>query len=341
MSLPLDQFVQLCHRIGRAVPAWNQGRGGNVSEKWADSDGKEWIRIKASGYRLSQVTQESGISQIDLTATRNHLAALRQTALDKVEAEYAAMLNRASQEAHCPFQPSMETGFHVVLPRRYVIHFHSLAAIALASRRARDPGFWETWLGTESGTITLSRGADVIPLKMSFLPPIRPGYLLTSPVGACRESDVIVLGNHGIILHSETPAILEAWANFEQSFLSKIGCGGQVREALVPDASGLVEARKIFTSLPLPFKMLYPDFAVFADRVHAVICPAPNGANGLYTLANDAFSRDSDAAEMWLAHGLLCQIAPDLEPLPTDIAAVVGELPTEALRKDIARQRAD
>lgn len=318
-----DVLVQLCQRIGRAVPTWNQGRGGNVSEKSLDSAGRAVLRIKASGFRLDDVCETAGIATVDLRAAESGLTDLLAhhaggASDTDIEQQYAALLARVARP-----QPSMETGFHVVLPRKYVIHFHSLAAVCLASLRHRDPARWDRWLG------------GVTPLKCSFLGAIRPGFLLTEPVGSKAAVDAIILENHGVILHSDTPAVLDSWAAFEQAFWTEIACPSDLRAVLEPTPRGTDAARDYLAGKAAPFKLLYPDMAVFAAKVHAVVSPAKSAEHELYSLMPDAFARDRDAAEMWLAHLALCLLAPDLSTLPEGIAASVGGLPTEALRKNI------
>jgi ribulose-5-phosphate 4-epimerase/fuculose-1-phosphate aldolase len=323
-----DLLVQLCQRIGRAVPAWNQGRGGNVSEKSVDSAGRAVLRIKASGFRLDDVTETAGIATVDLGATESGLTALVARhaggALDgEVEQQYASLLSGNGAQSKPRYQPSMETGFHVVLPRKYVIHFHSLAAVCLASLRQRDPSRWDRWL----------QGAT--PLKCSFLAAIRPGFLLTEPVRAQASADAIILENHGVILHGDSLAILDSWAAFEQAFWAETACPPALRAAMEPTPRGADAARDFLAGKAVPFKLLYPDMAVFSAKVHAVVSPAKSEEHGLYKLLPDAFARDRDAAEMWLAHAALCLLVPDLSPLPEGIASSVGALPTEALRKNI------
>ena len=63
------EFVALCNLIGKRIPVWNQGAGGNISLK---ENGELWI--KASGSRLHEVTTSSGVARVDLT----HFARLRQ-----------------------------------------------------------------------------------------------------------------------------------------------------------------------------------------------------------------------------------------------------------------------
>lgn len=327
----ITEFAAMCRRVGLVVPAWNQARGGNISQKLRLPNGRNGMVIKASGIRLQDVTESFGYATIEVPRTWHAIQDLLavhsrgDAACDEViEQRYADIL----RHGRCPTRtsaayglfPSMETGFHVALPRKYVIHFHSLAAICLAAHRKKSASSWDGWI------------RDVTDLRVSFVEPVRPGFLLTSPVSQCGDSDAIVLANHGVILHSDNANVLESWADFETLVWEKVCLDSCWRNALHPNEKAALVARDLLLEKAAPFSFLFPDMAVFASKVRGVVRPIDNG---LYMLKRDAFVSDPDAAELWLAHAALCHLVPTLEPLPAGIVDTVSTLPTEEVRKQI------
>src|SRR5262245_58512773 len=121
-----------CRQVGSQIPHWTQGAGGNLSLK-----DERWLYIKASGFRLDGVTPEKGVSRVD----REKLLALLEKC--RTEEEYSDALSQ-SRAPESP-RPSMEAGFHAVLPGKWVIHFHSLAAVLMCHEWASQRARFDAW----------------------------------------------------------------------------------------------------------------------------------------------------------------------------------------------------
>ncbi|RYZ79691.1 MAG: hypothetical protein EOP04_27280, partial [Proteobacteria bacterium] len=125
-----NDFFRLCDKVGQRTPLWVQGAGGNISQKMT-VDGREILRIKASGYRLDHINSSQGYVDLDLKETSLKLETLR-SASDR-ESAYAKLLSESVVNRSQPGErASMETCFHLALEAPLVVHFHSLPAVLLA-----------------------------------------------------------------------------------------------------------------------------------------------------------------------------------------------------------------
>lgn len=163
-----------------AEPALVQGAGGNTSVK---QDGVLWV--KASGTWLMNALREDIMVPV---AMEPLLAALHRN--DPAAEKAADFVRRDDNPSG--LRPSIETTLHAVLPQRVVVHVHCVETIAVAVR--------------EDAEAVVSRrlsGLDWI-----FVPYARPGLPLSRAMLSRLkpETDVIVLGNHGLVVAAETVA---------------------------------------------------------------------------------------------------------------------------------------
>lgn len=175
----LADLARVSARIG-ADPLLIQAAGGNTSVK---QNGVLWI--KASGMLLADALARNVFVPADLTAMQASLAAGEERADRPAEFALAGDL-----------RPSIETSLHAVFPQRVVVHVHCVSTIAHAIR---------------------ADACDVLtPLLADFdwamVPYARPGADLARSVAAARgpETNVMVLGNHGLIVAAETVAEADA-----------------------------------------------------------------------------------------------------------------------------------
>ena len=173
---PPDDLLALSRALG-ADPELVQDAGGNTSVK----DGRR-MWVKASGARLADVSRDAGFVAVDL----DELARLRETgSFDDVS---SAVLAAGHGE-----RPSIETWLHAALPHPVVAHVHSTAAVAVT-------------LGAQPaallGAVFEARG-----WRWASVPYRRPGTPLAQAVTALGEPapDVVVLGNHGIVVGADDP----------------------------------------------------------------------------------------------------------------------------------------
>ncbi len=185
------QLLQMSAEVG-ADPALVQAAGGNTSIKLDDT-----LWIKASGTWLMHATTRDIMVPVSLTPLLQALQAndpLAERAQSFVQSE-----NNPGG-----LRPSIETTVHAALSQRVVVHVHCVETIALAVRLdARDA---------------------LAPLLQNFnwchVPYARPGLPLSqaiveslsaaNDVNGSGPVDVIVLGNHGLVVAAETVAAARA-----------------------------------------------------------------------------------------------------------------------------------
>jgi len=172
----LDDLARLSARIG-ADPLLIQAAGGNTSVKHGDV-----MWIKASGTLLADAMTHDIFVPCDLPAMR---AALAQGAA------------RADQPAGFSLiqgglRPSIETSLHAVFPHAVVVHVHCVNTVALAIR-------------ADAQGVLARRLAE---FDWAYVRYTKPGAALAALVRDARRptTDVVVLGNHGLIVAAETVA---------------------------------------------------------------------------------------------------------------------------------------
>lgn len=172
----LRELAALSVRIGRD-PEQVQAAGGNSSIK---QGGVLWV--KASGLWLRDALDRALFVPVDLAAVRRVIG-------EGNEADVRA----ATLEDRNPagLRPSIETSLHALLPQRIVLHTHSVRTIAHAIREDAQALLQEKLGG----------------LAWVWVPYVHPGLALTrairDAIGTCAV-DVVVMGNHGLVITSDT-----------------------------------------------------------------------------------------------------------------------------------------
>jgi rhamnose utilization protein RhaD (predicted bifunctional aldolase and dehydrogenase) len=116
-------------QAGSSAPLLVQGPGGNASIKSADG---RFLYVKASGYRLSEVTSHAGYVTVDLPQAAAVLASSELARLDSEVAHGIAAAKIADAvAASCGLRASLETLFHTLF-HRCVLHTHAVYANAFA-----------------------------------------------------------------------------------------------------------------------------------------------------------------------------------------------------------------
>ena len=158
----------LSARVG-SDPLLVQASNGNTSIKL---DGILWI--KASGKLLAHAMQEEMLVPLELAEVK---ASIQNGA--EIASPYASKDE---------LRPSIETAMHAILRHRVVIHVHSINAIAWAIRldgpdqlKERLAGLYWRW----------------IPYAASGMPLARE---IEKAVASAPETDVLILGNHGLVV---------------------------------------------------------------------------------------------------------------------------------------------
>lgn len=300
MSTPPLSILQACERIGKKVPDWTQGAGGNVSLKEGNL-----LWIKASGARLDRVAEPRGMALVSLSAFRKGVDEMPEE-VDQAEIAYADLLKLSSIEAPNLGRPSMETGFHSLLPGRWVFHFHSLVSMAMGHQVSLE--------GDKLLAVLESQWGE----KISLVEAVRPGWLLSKTLEekSKQGATAFLLKNHGTVLQAEGPEVLDRWEALEAYFCQRQGF------SLKPTSHEERWEGK--------FRLLFPDVAVFKDRLEKVL---EETSHSLFRLQKEAWEKDADMAEIWVAVQKLAMALPEISDLPYSIASTVAQLPTEKVRQ--------
>jgi|HubBroStandDraft_4_1064222.scaffolds.fasta_scaffold79198_2 ribulose-5-phosphate 4-epimerase/fuculose-1-phosphate aldolase len=161
-------LLNLSTRVGRD-PQLVQGNNGNLSLK---IDGVLWI--KASGKWLANAKQEETFVPVELAVVKESL---------RRNVEIAQLYTLGDQ-----LRPSIETAMHAVLQHRVVLHVHSVNTIA--------------WAVRSDGPSQLSK--RLAGLDWRWVPYISSGIPLAKKIekllSAAPETNVFILGNHGLVI---------------------------------------------------------------------------------------------------------------------------------------------
>ncbi len=251
-------------RLG-ADPLFVQGAGGNTSIKESDV-----LWIKASGTWLENALREDIMVPVALPPL---LAAVadRNPEADTPHRFTVADSNPGG------LRPSIETTVHAMMPQRAVIHVHCVETIATAVRVDAEKQVAERLKG----------------LNWAYVPYTKPGLNLARDIAARLkpETDVLVLGNHGIVTAAGTVAEAEALLRRASGLFSQ-----QPRRAPAPDLDALrhlaegsgyrlpshPEAHAVATD-PVSCRIaaggsMYPDHVIFLGEGVAVAGPEENAA---------------------------------------------------------------
>ena len=198
---------KLSARVG-ADPLLVQAAGGNTSLK---HDGVMWI--KASGTWLRDATSR------DIFVPVNHEALLAALAGSDPACEACTDFVLADLNA-TGLRPSIETTVHALMPQRVVVHVHCVNTIAWAIRSDAERRLAEK-LGD---------------FNWAFVPYARPGLPLADAIATRLNPgiDVLILGNHGLVVAADTVAEAETLLERVMKALVK-----PVRRAILPDLAAL------------------------------------------------------------------------------------------------------
>lgn len=188
---PLAAFSYMSKTAGSRSD-YVQGGGGNTSCKLDD----RLMAIKASGFRLDQITEEKAYAVLDYQAIRAFYRENNANDFDDVEAAGSAKTKASvvPVDGLEVLRPSVEAGFHAMLDR-FVLHSHSIYAnLAACSEQGRD---------------TAAKALAGLDESYAFVPYINPGAQLTYAIDQARIEGkaltgktpaILFMENHGLII---------------------------------------------------------------------------------------------------------------------------------------------
>lgn len=131
----LKNYVRLSTEAGSRID-YVQGGGGNTSCKFNDT----LMAIKASGFRLSQVTENNAYAVLDYASIVDFYRNTDPKTLEDVEKSGSEVAKKSIRkiEGLPELRPSVEAGFHS-LGAKYVLHTHPVYAnLATCCMTGRD-----------------------------------------------------------------------------------------------------------------------------------------------------------------------------------------------------------
>ena len=191
-----------------ADPLLVQAAGGNTSLK---QNGVMWI--KASGTWLRDAATR------DIFVPVDHEVLLAALARNDPACEACTDFVLGDLNA-TGLRPSIETTVHALMPQRVVVHVHCVNTIA-----------WAICDDAEQRLAEKLKG-----FNWAFIPYARPGLPLANAIAArlIPGIDVLILGNHGLVVAAETIAEAEALLNRVVKVIVK-----PVRATVPPDLAAL------------------------------------------------------------------------------------------------------
>ena len=339
----LDDLRAFSAEIGRD-PEQVQAAGGNTSLK---ANGRLWV--KASGFWLKDAATREVFVPVDRAAV---LAGIEAGIDDPVKPAVVADLNPKG------LRPSIETTLHALLPHAVVVHTHSVRTLALAIRADAEDALAPRLEG----------------LAWAFVPYCKPGLPLTQAVArqtAGARVDVLVLGNHGLVVGAETvdeaatllrrvearldaaPRPFDAASSSGGGGLAAIGAGVGLRPVKHARAHGL--ATGAFERRVAAAGSYYPDHVIFlgpavallpadVDEAPAAVAAAAARGTRLYLVPGSgallAVDATESADELALCLALTLERVAEAAPLHHLSAAEEAELldwDAEKYRQSLAR----
>ena len=185
-----------------------QAAGGNTSLK---QDGVMWI--KASGTWLKDAAAR------DIFVPVNYEALLAALAKNDPACEACTDFVLGDLNA-TGLRPSIETTVHALMPQRVVVHVHCVNTIAWAIRNDAEQRL----------------AGKLKDFNWAFIPYARPGLPLANAISARLKPgiDVLILGNHGLVVAAETVAEAETLLDRVVKTLAK-----PARATVPPDLAAL------------------------------------------------------------------------------------------------------
>jgi rhamnose utilization protein RhaD (predicted bifunctional aldolase and dehydrogenase) len=244
-------------------PHLTQAAGGNTSLKAGDT-----LWIKASGTWLRDACAEDIMVPVGITPLLDAIER-RDPAAEQPQAFTIEALNARK------LRPSIETTVHALMPQRVVVHVHCIETISLAVQADCEAEVAKRLVGHEWAYVPYRRPG--LPLAQGIAERLRPGV------------DILILGNHGLVVAAETVAEADSLLRRVTSLLArpprKVAAPDKAALAALAGDSGYrmpadIEAHQVAID-PESCRMasggsLYPDHVIFLGEGSVV---AQSGEN--------------------------------------------------------------
>ncbi|MBZ9674348.1 class II aldolase/adducin family protein [Mesorhizobium sp. ES1-1] len=189
-------------------PHLTQAAGGNTSLKAGDT-----LWIKASGTWLRDACAEDIMVPVGIPPLLDAIER-RDPAAERPQTFTIEALNARK------LRPSIETTVHALMPQRVVVHVHCIETISLAVQADCEAEVAKRLAGHEWAYVPYRRPG--LPLAQGIAERLRPGV------------DILILGNHGLVVAAETVAEAEKLLRRVTSLLAR-----PPRNVAEPDTAAL------------------------------------------------------------------------------------------------------
>jgi rhamnose utilization protein RhaD (predicted bifunctional aldolase and dehydrogenase) len=198
-ALAIESFVALSRTYGADLMQV-QGAGGNTSVKLSNG----LMRVKASGFRVSDITAFDGYVDVPLEPLQNYLRSARdfgtlnQAADDELAAAVDALVTKTPQATKENHKASIEAAMHGLFSK-FVVHLHPAELNIILCSNQPEPLLQEIFSGVDH----------------VLIPDVPPGYYLAKAISDAVRGDwqklpaVIFLKSHGLIVHNNDPKEVE------------------------------------------------------------------------------------------------------------------------------------
>ena len=263
----LETFSRLSCQIGDRAD-YTQGGGGNTSVKTDDGI----MAIKASGFRLSDITPTSAYAIIDYKPLASFYYTNEPGDLEDVEKSGSSRAKELTlTDPDLPsLRPSVEAGFHSIL-KKYVLHSHA-AYCNLAACCAEYEQILAEAFKDASFTYAVVPYTDP-GAKLTFI--IRDA-LMEKEKADGKQPEVIIMINHGLVVHHDDPEralalheevnnLIAAYFGFDPAQYPAVALKEQDDGSFTSDTAYLTELLRSgkYPASALLANPLYPDQMVF------------------------------------------------------------------------------
>lgn len=191
----LKELELISKEVGNRID-YVQGGGGNTSVKLDN----EYMAVKASGFKLNQITPTQGYVVVDYANIKNYYENVDLNLDIDYEKESVEIAKKNILEigALPVLRPSVEAGFHSFM-KKYVIHTHPVYVNILCCSMSGREMVEEIFEGKD--------------YECLWIPYINPGFCLTlkikEAIGKCikeagRYPEVIFMENHGLVVTADS-----------------------------------------------------------------------------------------------------------------------------------------
>ena len=340
MNREIRELVKISAYAGGRVD-YTQGGGGNTSVKLDDN----LMGIKASGYRLKDITETDGFVPVDYVEIKKYYEGVNPDDGVSHEAESVQIAKDAvrSLEGLKPLRPSVEVGFHAVL-KKYVIHTHSVYANLVCCNSKGEAEAKEIFAGADFNYI--------------FLPYITPGFTLTLVMNkAVKEQavypEVIFMQNHGLVvtadtleraekLHTEVNELIRKHYKLQKDELKSIELVEE-EENLFRSETAVVRDYLTKGELSLPVLdqiPLYPDQLVYLNntlRLSGEKMKIYNGKVYYNTTRKEAETLEETLAAYLFIVSKLKALGKDISVMSSDDVKFINNWEVEKFRRSVAK----